>query len=90
MKRTLKVGSTLYYCKCGQLVRLRKRDKQWVHIGYNRIHEPYSDFLKRTNHPVVITHKKIWKGLKEGWTYEMKKNGRWNEVRENVWFKSFR
>ncbi len=51
---------TIYYCKCGQAVRFRKRDKKWVHQGYNRIHESYEDFLKRTNHPVEIADKKLW------------------------------
>ena len=52
---------TIYYCKCGQAVRLRKRDNVWVHYGYKRMHEPYSDFLERTNHPVEIADKKVWR-----------------------------
>jgi hypothetical protein len=45
----------IHYCECGQSVRLRKRDGVWTHTGYNRIHEPYSDFLARTNHTVKLT-----------------------------------
>lgn len=52
---------TIYYCKCGQAVRLRKKDNTWVHYGYKRMDEPYGDFLARTNHPVEITEKKEWR-----------------------------
>ena len=51
---------TIYYCKCGQAVRLRKKDNKWVHYGYNRIHEPYSEFLERTNHEVEINNSVEW------------------------------
>ena len=58
-------SETLQYCgDCHQVIRYRKKDKKWVHTGYNRIHEPYSWFLERTNHP--IDESKIfninWKG----------------------------
>lgn len=53
---------TIYYCKCGQAIRLRKRDSQWVHYGYKKMNESYSDFLARTNHEVVVADKKEWRG----------------------------
>ena len=40
---------------CNQAVRLRKRDNVWVHIGYKRMHEPYKDFIQRTNHKVEVS-----------------------------------
>lgn len=55
---------TIYYCKCGQAVRLRKRDNIWIHYGYKRMNEPYSEFLERTNHPVEIADKKDWEAEK--------------------------
>ena len=50
----------IWYCKCNQAVRLRKRDNVWVHYGYMKINEPYADFLKRTNHKIEITDVKLW------------------------------
>lgn len=49
----------IYYCKCGQAVRFRKKDKKWVHI-YSPSYEPYSEFKERTNHPIDIVGKKEW------------------------------
>ena len=46
----------IHYCECGQATRFRKRDGVWTHSGYNRIHEPYSDFLARTSHPAKPTN----------------------------------
>ena len=51
---------TIYYCECGQAVRLRKKDNKWVHYGYKKMHEPYADYLERTNHPVKIAGQKEW------------------------------
>ena len=49
------------YCECGQAVRLRKRDNKYIHIGYNKIHEAYSEFLERTNHAIQGIFCKKWR-----------------------------
>ncbi len=58
----MKKTKTIHYCsKCGQAVRFRKKDKLWVHFGYNRAYESYADFLKRTNHPIEGVDVKEWR-----------------------------
>ena len=52
---------TIYYCKCGQAVKLRKKNNTLIYYGYKRMDEPYSDFLARTNHPVEIADKREWR-----------------------------
>lgn len=37
-----------------------KKGRAFDHGCSHQIHEPYSEFLKRTDHPVVIADKKLW------------------------------
>ena len=53
---------TIYYCECGQSVRLRKKDNKWIHYGWHKQFEPYELFLERTNHPVKVVKHKVWGG----------------------------
>lgn len=62
---TKEKSEIIHYCKCGQAVRLRKRDNIWVHYGYHRQFEPYSEFLERTNHIVEIVKSIDWSDKSE-------------------------
>lgn len=53
---------TIYYCECGQAIRLRKKDNTWVHYGWKRAFETYGMFLERTNHPINVSKitSRVW------------------------------
>ena len=50
----------IHYCKCGQSIRKNKKTGEWKHYGYRRMHEPYSVYLKRTDHKVIVDHYTDW------------------------------
>lgn len=54
------IHEVVFYCECGQAVRCRHRDGVWTHTGYKAMHEPYSEFLSRTNHPVKVVDQTEW------------------------------
>lgn len=56
-EKALKNANEIVYCICGNAVKYFKKYDEFRHYGYNKIHEPYKDFLNRTNHKVVVNNK---------------------------------
>ena len=59
-KQDTEKTKVIFYCKCGQSIRFSKKENRWVHYGYKKMHEPYKDYLERTNHEVEVRDKKEW------------------------------